>query len=131
MFFLYIYIYICIYVSLIHIYIYILSFFRYGTFYLLRVQKGLCWRKSFREIQQQGAIEVGGYRSRGLERAVLEIELPGDTAAGGHNVRGYKSRGREYHGFTIVLDVHFWDEEGLGYFNDRLEKKKTWGNCVF
>ena len=37
--------------------------------------------------QQQEAIEVGGYRSRGLEWAVLERELPGDAAAGGYRSR--------------------------------------------
>ena len=34
-------------------------------------------RESFRGIQQQG-----GYRSKGLETAVLKRELSGDTAAG-------------------------------------------------
>ena len=41
-------------------------------------------RESIRGIQQQEAIEVGSYRIRGLERDVLERELPGDTAAGGY-----------------------------------------------
>ena len=51
------------------------------------VWKELCWRESFRGIQQQEAIEVRSYRSRVLERLVLDGELSGDTAA-----RGYRSR---------------------------------------
>ena len=35
-------------------------------------------------IQRQEAIEVGFYRSRGLEKAVLEVDLSGDTATGGY-----------------------------------------------
>ena len=31
-----------------------------------------------------GYIEAGGYKSKGLVRAVLERELSGDTAAGGY-----------------------------------------------
>ena len=60
------------------------------------VWKGLCWRVSFRRIEQQGAIEVEGYRSRGLERIVLEGELLGDIAADcaeGGPFWGYSSRG--------------------------------------
>ena len=38
------------------------------------VWKGPCWRGSFQEILQLVAIEVGGDRNRGLERAVLERE---------------------------------------------------------
>ena len=61
------------------------------------VWKGLSWRKSLREIQQQGAIEAGGYKSMGLERAMLERELSGDTAAG-----SYRSRG--------AIEVGVWKE---------------------
>ena len=49
--------------------------------------KGLCWRESFRGIQQQAAIEVGGHTSEGLERAVLEREPSGHTASGGYRSR--------------------------------------------
>ena len=47
----------------------------------VRVWKVLRWRESFRGIQQQEAIKVtlGGYRSRGLERAVMQTELSGDA----------------------------------------------------
>ena len=40
-------------------------------------------------------LEVGGYRSRGLERIVLEGELSGDIAAGATEVEGYGSTGLE------------------------------------
>ena len=45
------------------------------------------WRECFRGIQQQDAIEVRCYRSRDLQKAVLERELSGDTAAGGNRSR--------------------------------------------
>ena len=38
-------------------------------------------------IQQQEAVKVGGYRSWGQERAVLEGELLRDTGAGGYRSR--------------------------------------------
>ena len=41
------------------------------------VWKSLCWMESFRGEQQQEAIEVGGYRSRCLEKHVLGGELWG------------------------------------------------------
>ena len=37
-------------------------------------------------------IEVGGYRSRGLEKAVLEGELLVDTAKGGYRSTGFPGR---------------------------------------
>ena len=59
-------------------------------FYKVGVWKGLCWRESIRRIQQQEAIELGGYKNRGLERSVLEGELPEDTAAGSYRSRRIK-----------------------------------------
>ena len=43
---------------------------------------------SFRGIKQQGTIEVGGYRSMGLDGPVLKRELSEDIAAGGYGSRG-------------------------------------------
>ena len=42
-----------------------------------------------------GDVVAGGYRSMGLKRAVHEGELSGDIAAGGYRSRGYRSRGLE------------------------------------
>ena len=39
------------------------------------VWEGLCWRQTFRGMQQQGSKEVGAYTSRGLERVMLEGEF--------------------------------------------------------
>ena len=39
------------------------------------VWKRMCWSESFRCIQEHGAIEEGRYRSRGLEKSALEREL--------------------------------------------------------
>ena len=47
------------------------------------------------ERELSGDIELGGCRSRGLERAVLEREL-----SGGYSSRGYRSRG--------PIEVGFW-----------------------
>ena len=46
-------------------------------------------------MQQQGAVEVGAYRRRGMERTVLEREPAGNIGA-----RGYRSTGLE----RAVLD---------------------------
>ena len=48
----------------------------------------LFWKESFRGILQQGAIDLVGYRSRGLEEAVLERKLSRDIAAGGYRFSG-------------------------------------------
>ena len=54
---------------------------------------------NFRGIQQQEAIEVRGYRSRGLERAVLEGELFGEaegcTQRGGGEEEKEKAKEKE------------------------------------
>ena len=52
------------------------------------VWKGLWRERAFGGIQQQGAVEVGGYRSMGLETAVLDGELSCYTAAGSHRSGG-------------------------------------------
>ena len=48
----------------------------------------MCWRECFRGAQQLGAIEIRSYRSRGLEKPVLERELSEDIAAGGYRSMG-------------------------------------------
>ena len=60
------------------------SFGRYSSREAIEVRGGkeLCWRKNFRGLQQQVAIEVRVHRSRGRERAVLEREFSWDSAAG-------------------------------------------------
>ena len=56
----------------------------------------MCWSDS-RGIQKQEAIEVGDYRSRGMEKAVLERELSGEAegcsqrrVSGGREEEGMK-----------------------------------------
>ena len=58
-----------------------------GDYRSMGLERAVLERELSGDIQQQETMEVGGYRSRGLEQAVLERELPGDTAA-----RGYRCR---------------------------------------
>ena len=46
----------------------------------------LCWRERKRDLSVD--IPSGGYRNRGLEKAVLEREHSDDVAAGGSRSRG-------------------------------------------
>ena len=57
-------------------------------------------------IQEQRAIEVGGYRSTVLERTVLEGKLSGDIAAW-----SYRSRALEK---TVVEGEHMGDIAAKG-----------------
>ena len=74
--------------------------------------KRLCWR-----IQQQGAIEVRGYRSKVLEKAMLDGELSGDTAAG-----GYRSRRVE----KVVLEEELGGIQQQGALEVAVWKRLCW-----
>ena len=58
---------------------------------------------ALREIQQQEAIEVGGYRSTGLEKPLLERELSEDTE--GCSQRGLERGGRRSAGGLGFLEI--------------------------